>query len=333
MIRRSSSKRAVVLVGSGPLARATVTDLRARWDVEILGAFTLEGEHPHPSLAAPVLGEAANLDAYLMTTWVDEVYLAADVVNHHAGLQAAIASCERIGTAFAVPAHVFRLSRSLPQVRGLGADGYIHYQAGFARPVAERVKRAIDIVGAAVGLTLLAPLFLAVASAIKLTSRGPVFFGQLRVGQHGRMFRMLKFRSMVTDAEKLQRALMEDNEQAGPVFKIRRDPRITRVGAFIRRYSIDELPQLINVLKGDMSIVGPRPPILKEVQQYQPSHRRRLSVRPGLTCHWQVSGRNEIGFDEWMDLDLRYVDHWSLATDFRLILKTIPAVMTGSGAS
>ena len=326
-------KKTVLVVGSGTLARATIADLRGRREVQLLGVLKLLGEVPHEDLRSPVLGDASALADMLAATAVDEVYMAADIVRHHKELQDAVAACERVGAGFAVPAHPFRLSRSLPRVKGLGADGYIHYGAGFVRPVAERVKRTMDIVGASIGLTFLAPLFVVVALLVKLSSRGPVFFGQLRVGQHGRMFRMLKFRSMVMDAEKHQKELLDANEQEGPVFKIRRDPRITRIGAFIRRYSIDELPQLINILKGDMAIVGPRPPILREVQQYETWQRRRLSVRPGLTCFWQVSGRNEIGFDEWMDLDLKYVDQWTLATDIRLILKTIPAVFAGSGAS
>jgi exopolysaccharide biosynthesis polyprenyl glycosylphosphotransferase len=329
----ASRIRRVIVIGSGPLARITVSDLRRRRDVELIGVLTLPGETPSPDLEAPVLGNADSLGERLLATSVDEVYLAASVVSHHAELQAAIAACEGIGTGFAVPVHPFRLGRSLPRVRGLGEDGYLHYRPGEERPVAQRVKRAMDIVGAAIGLLTLSPLLILVAVLIKFESRGSVFFPQLRVGQNGRMFRMLKFRSMVLDAEKYQRALLEANEQAGPVFKVRRDPRITRVGAFIRRYSIDELPQLWNVLRGDMSIVGPRPPILKEVQQYQPWQRRRLSVRPGLTCFWQVSGRNEIGFDQWMQLDLQYVDQWSIGTDLRLIARTIPAVFTGSGAS
>jgi len=215
-------KKKVLLVGSGIMARATVTDLRGRRDVEILGVMTLFGEVPHPDIQAPVLGSAGSVRDFLAATSVDEVYLAADVLRHHIELQEVVAACERIGTGFAIPAHPFRLSRSLPSSRGLGADGYIHYQSGFVRPMAERVKRAMDIVGAAAGLTLLAPLFLIVAALIKLSSPGPVFFGQLRVGRHGRMFRMLKFRSMGVDAEKNQRELLEANEQEGPVFKIRR---------------------------------------------------------------------------------------------------------------
>jgi lipopolysaccharide/colanic/teichoic acid biosynthesis glycosyltransferase len=174
---------------------------------------------------------------------------------------------------------------------------------------------------------------LVVGVLIKLTSRGPLLFKQDRVGLHGTMFHMLKFRSMIANAEELKAKLMAQNEQQGPVFKISRDPRITAVGRFIRKYSIDELPQLINVLRGEMSIVGPRPPVPAEVAKYEAWQRRRLSVRPGLTCVWQVSGRNQISFEEWMYLDMQYIDHWSLAQDFQLILKTVPVVLTGRGAS
>src|SRR6185312_11615398 len=164
---------------------------------------------------------------------------------------------------------------------------------------------------------------------IKLSSKGPVLFKQVRVGLYGRQFHMLKFRSMVVNAEELRAKLAKNNEQTGPVFKMARDPRITPIGRFIRKFSIDELPQLINVLRGEMSVVGPRPAIPSEVNQYQAWQRRRLSVRPGLTCVWQVSGRNEIGFEEWMYLDMQYIDNWSLAQDFQLIFKTVPVVLLG----
>jgi lipopolysaccharide/colanic/teichoic acid biosynthesis glycosyltransferase len=161
----------------------------------------------------------------------------------------------------------------------------------------------------------LSPLLLGVAAGIKLTSSGPVLFRQKRVGLHGSTFNLFKFRSMVQDAEARRQALLAKNEQSGPVFKMKNDPRITRVGRFIRKFSIDELPQLINILRGDMSIVGPRPALPAEVAVYSMWQRRRLSVRPGLTCFWQVGGRNSIGFEEWMRLDLRYIDTWSLRLD------------------
>jgi lipopolysaccharide/colanic/teichoic acid biosynthesis glycosyltransferase len=195
------------------------------------------------------------------------------------------------------------------------------------------MKRLFDIASSASALALLAPLLLVAAALVKLTSRGPVLFRQERVGLHGRTFHMLKFRSMIANADALKALLMKDNEQSGPVFKMKRDPRVTAFGRFMRKHSIDELPQLVNVLRGDMSVVGPRPPIPGEVARYEAWQLRRLSVRPGLTCVWQVSGRNDISFREWMLLDMRYIDHWSLAGDFSLIWKTLPVVLTGRGAS
>jgi lipopolysaccharide/colanic/teichoic acid biosynthesis glycosyltransferase len=176
-------------------------------------------------------------------------------------------------------------------------------------------------------------LLVGIAIAIKVTSRGALLFRQERVGLYGRTFHMLKFRSMVTNAEALQQTLQASNEQSGPVFKMKLDPRITRVGRFLRKHSLDELPQLVNVVRGDMAIVGPRPPLPSEVAKYEAWQRRRLSVRPGLTCVWQVSGRNDISFEQWMYLDMQYIDHWSLAEDLGLILKTVPIVLHGRGAS
>jgi len=167
---------------------------------------------------------------------------------------------------------------------------------------------------------------------IKWTLPGPVLFNQVRMGLNGRKFNMYKFRSMHQDAENRLGALKSSNEMSGPVFKIANDPRVTPVGRFIRKFSIDELPQLFNVLKGDMSLVGPRPPVYKEVLEYQRWQRRGLAMRPGITCIWQVSGRNDIGFEEWMELDLQYIDNWSFWLDLKLLFKTIPAVLIGKGA-
>jgi lipopolysaccharide/colanic/teichoic acid biosynthesis glycosyltransferase len=193
-------------------------------------------------------------------------------------------------------------------------------------------KRVLDIAGAAVGALLLAPVFLAIAVAIKIDTPGPILYRSRRVGEGGRVFSFLKFRSMVCNAEMLRDELVHLNEVDGPVFKIARDPRITRVGALLRRSSLDELPQLWNVWRGDMSLVGPRPPIPEEVLQYQAWQMRRLSVRPGLTCLWQVSGRSRVGFDEWMRMDLAYIDRRSLHLDLSILLRTVPAVLSGIGA-
>jgi exopolysaccharide biosynthesis polyprenyl glycosylphosphotransferase len=195
------------------------------------------------------------------------------------------------------------------------------------------VKRTIDLIISVLALVVLSPLLLAVAIGIKLTSRGPVFFKQERVGLNGHSFYMFKFRSMIVNAEKFKHSLMAQNQQSGPVFKMDRDPRVTPFGRFIRRHSIDELPQLINIIRGDMTIVGPRPALPQEVAQYKPWHRRRLSVLPGLTCTWQVSGRNHIPFEQWMEMDVAYVNTWSIRHDLFLILRTIPVVLSGRGAS
>jgi exopolysaccharide biosynthesis polyprenyl glycosylphosphotransferase len=194
------------------------------------------------------------------------------------------------------------------------------------------VKRMIDVAGATVGLVLLSPLFLLCAIAIRLDSPGPVFFYQERVGRNRHRFRVLKFRTMVTDAEAQQAALEPLNEARGPVFKIEHDPRVTRVGHWLRRTSLDELPQLVNVLRGEMSLVGPRPLPVRDVERIDVRwHRRRFSVKPGITCLWQVQSR-EPQFDEWIRLDMEYIDNWSLALDLKILVMTIPAVLSGHGA-
>jgi len=197
------------------------------------------------------------------------------------------------------------------------------------------VKRGIDFSGAFFGLLMLSPLFICTALAVKMTSPGPLFFGQTRVGKDGDRFTMWKFRSMYIDAEKRKADLIAkglNQEKGGPTFKMKNDPRITPIGRIIRKYSLDELPQLWNILIGDMAIVGPRPPVPNEVMEYLPWHRMRLSVKPGLTCHWQVSGRSNIGFEEWMRLDNQYVRHGDLKTDMSLISKTFKVVVKGEGA-
>jgi exopolysaccharide biosynthesis polyprenyl glycosylphosphotransferase len=194
------------------------------------------------------------------------------------------------------------------------------------------VKRVLDLMLAGLGLIAVAPLWLAIVIAIRLDSAGPAIFVQDRVGIHGRRFRFYKFRSMFVDAEQRLSGLQASNEVSGPVFKMRRDPRVTRVGILLRRTSLDELPQLINVLKGEMSVVGPRPPLPKEVAQYQPVDMVRLSVKPGLTCLWQVSGRSNVSFEQWMDLDREYIHNLSLAMDLRILVRTVWAVLSCKGA-
>ena len=197
---------------------------------------------------------------------------------------------------------------------------------------AKITKRAVDVVVAGFFLIILSPLFAIIALAIKLTSHGSIFYRWRVVGLSGRPFTSYKFRTMVQGADKLKARLITDNEMQGPVFKMKHDPRVTPIGRLLRKYSLDELPQLWSVIKGYMSLVGPRPPLQSEWEQFEPWQRLKLSVKPGITCLWQISGRNEIqDFNEWVLLDLKYIDNWSLRLDFQILVKTIPAVLRGSG--
>ena len=194
------------------------------------------------------------------------------------------------------------------------------------------MKRAFDVTICGLALLVFAPIMLVVALAIRLTSKGPIIFKQVRVGRGGRFFWCYKFRSMCVDAEEKKKLLLHLNEASGPVFKIKRDPRITKIGSLIRKTSLDELPQLINILKGDMSIVGPRPPIPSEVDKYTSYERGRLAVQPGLTCLWQIGGRSNVSFERWMELDLQYIETMTFRNDIRIVLRTVPAVLKGSGS-
>ena len=329
---RSTSAAPVLVAGTGPLGRLTGAEIgQADTPRPVLGYLSFDDEAAHDRLSAPVFGRVEGLESALRLRVVGEVYFASTTAAHAEEMQAGIRTCEKLGVPFALPVCAYRLTRT--HMLGPASDGYVHFLAVPVKPFQRAFKRAFDILASGAALLALAPLLIVTALVVKATSRGPVLFKQERCGLHGRTFNMLKFRSMVDNAEDLKSLLSAHNEQSGPVFKMTRDPRVTAVGRFIRKYSIDELPQLVNVLRGDMSVVGPRPPIPSEVQKYEGWQYRRLSVRPGLTCVWQVSGRNEISFQDWMLLDMRYIDHWSLFGDFSLIWRTIPVVLLGRGAS
>ncbi len=331
--RREAPLDDVLIVGTGPMGRITAEDLMKKGKRRVAGFLRYDDEARPDNLRAGFLGTVGELEGILRTVPVEEVYIAGNNLKHAEAMQAAIKVCEKFGMPFALPAYSFRLDRARPAAGQAVGDGYIHYVSVDAKPTQLAFKRLFDIVSSAAAMWVLLPMLAVVAIIIKVSSRGPVLFKQQRVGLHGKPFNMLKFRSMVINAEELKAQLAKQNEMSGPVFKMKNDPRVTRIGRFIRKYSIDELPQLINVLRGDMSVVGPRPPVPSEVATYQAWQRRRLSVRPGLTCIWQVSGRNQISFEEWMYLDMQYIDHWSLKNDINLILKTVPVVLTGRGAS
>jgi exopolysaccharide biosynthesis polyprenyl glycosylphosphotransferase len=327
--------RHVIIVGSGPRALGLYDRLHAQRNggLVLLG-FVDNNEHIESALVRQrLLGRIDDLEQLLMRHEVDEVLVALPIRSCYALIQDVISICERAGVQANYLADVFQTSLA-----------HARYDQTHETPVVAMavvtddhrlvIKRAIDILGAAIGLVVLSPLMIAIAIGIKLTSPGPIIYAQVRHGLRRRRFRMLKFRTMVANAESLQRMYEAQNEATGPVFKIRKDPRVTRLGAFLRKSSLDELPQLINVLKGDMSLVGPRPLPTRDVSQFNEAWLlRRFSVPQGLTCLWQISGRSELGFDDWVALDLQYIDQWSLSLDLRILVRTIPAVLTGAGAS
>ncbi len=249
-------------------------------------------------------------------------------------VQEAIHACETEGVEAWLVAGFVKTAIARPTFETIGDRPMLVFRSTPDASWSLLGKRAIDLTGAIVGLLCFSWLFVLVAALVKLTSPGPILFRQQRGGRHGRPFTMLKFRSMTTDAEMRQAEFKAFNQMSGPVFKIDSDPRVTRIGKILRRTSIDELPQLINVLRGDMSLVGPRPLPLYEVEKFETTaQRRRLSVPPGLTCLWQISGRNEIkNFQDWVKLDLKYIDNWSLWLDIKILLKTVPVVLLGLGA-
>jgi exopolysaccharide biosynthesis polyprenyl glycosylphosphotransferase len=249
-------------------------------------------------------------------------------------VEEAVAACEIEGVEAWVVADFIRTSIARPVFDMFGPQPMLVFRSTPDTSSAILLKRAIDLIGSGLAIVLLAPMMLIVGIAIKITSPGPAIFAQTRGGKNGRPFRMFKFRSMVSDAEQRRDELETLNQMKGPVFKLDRDPRITPLGHWLRRYSIDELPQLFNVFVGQMSLVGPRPLPVREVEQFpHPAQRRRLSVKPGLTCLWQVSGRSKVNdFEHWVRLDLDYIDHWSIWLDLKILIRTIPAVLFGIGA-
>jgi exopolysaccharide biosynthesis polyprenyl glycosylphosphotransferase len=264
---------------------------------------------------------------------VDEVLLALPLNKYGSLAEAIVRHCEEQGIIVRVRTEIFNLKVARSYADDLHGIPVMTFQSGPADDWQLFIKRVIDIIGSVVMLIALLPLFLLTAILIKLDSPGPILFKQERVGFNKRRFKVLKFRTMVVQADKQQESLEHLNEAKGPVFKIRKDPRVTRVGAYLRRFSIDELPQLVNVLKGEMSLVGPRPLPVRDVQRIDVHwHKRRFSIRPGITCLWQVNGRSNIGFNEWVRMDLDYIDKWSLGLDLLILVKTIPAVLKGPGA-
>ncbi|MDP9227379.1 MAG: sugar transferase [Actinomycetota bacterium] len=331
--RPHAPKRQVVLVGSGPLTTRMYRQLLSDplQNIMVLGFVDSE---PHAAMSGTGLihlGVVQDLEEILMHCVVDDVFIGLPVKSRYEEIVQSMVACGRVGVRASYSGDLFGGSATISGPGGLAAPVLSLSHTPSAELLA--VKRAMDVVGAAALLVVLAPVMLGVAVAIKLTSRGPVLFTRYRYGYMKRLFRMYKFRTMVADAEQLQAGLEGHNDASGPVFKIRGDPRVTWVGRVLRRTSLDELPQLWHVLTGDMSLVGPRPLATRDVGLFpEPWLMRRFSARPGLTCLWQISGRCSLSFDQWIALDLQYIDNWSLWLDLKILIQTLPAIVRGTGA-
>jgi exopolysaccharide biosynthesis polyprenyl glycosylphosphotransferase len=339
MKRRGKYQSTLVIVGTNPRAVRLAQRIRENPELgyQVAGFVDnlWEGIEEFRRSRFALLCNFDDFPGYLREHVVDEVLICLPLNSLYAQAAKIVALCEEQGIILSFLSDFFPLN--LPQGgsrQEFAAEKVMTVIPGYIKGWQALIKRVFDLGFSSIVLLAVAPLFAIISLLIKFSSPGPVFFVQERIGLNKRKFRLYKFRTMVVDAEKKQDELAHLNEMEGPVFKIKNDPRVTKLGKFFRKTSLDELPQLLNVLKGDLSLVGPRPLPVRDYNGFsQDWQRRRFSVLPGITCLWQVNGRNNIPFEKWMKLDLEYIDHWSLWLDFQILIKTIPAMFRGSGAA
>lgn len=333
MLERGYFKKNLIVVGAGRVGQLIVQELIAQPQ---LGYSVIGFADDDPKkrgktyFGTKVLCSTKELSEKIAKLHIDELLIT--IPSCRELIQDIITQCRRQDVQIKIVPEMFNLMTSSVEVGQLGPVPYMRIVKTPMQGMALVFKRLFDVVFALMGTILLSPILIVTAIAVRADSPGPVIFKQKRVGKNGELFDFYKFRSMIANAEELKAELAAANEADGPVFKIKEDPRITKVGRFIRKYSIDELPQLFNVLKGDMSLVGPRPPLPEEVDQYGNIEWRRLEVIPGITGLWQVSGRSNISFNKWMELDIYYIENWSFWLDLKILLQTIPVVIFGKGA-
>ncbi len=334
-VEKGENYHKVLVIGTGSRARK-VTELlksHSEWGVDIIGYLDPQPDQVEPEgLPAPVLGSVDDVGDVLSRHVVDEVIMAVPR-GMISDIQAIVDACEEQGVRFSLMADMFDLKVARQTLRNIEGVPLLTFEPVSQPETDLLIKRMFDLVVTLASMPFVLPIMAVVAIAIKLDSPGPVFFVQQRVGYRKRIFPMYKFRSMHVDAEERLKEIEHLNEADGPIFKITDDPRVTRVGKFIRRTSLDELPQLFNVIRGHMSLVGPRPMSIRDVDLFDRGiQRKRFSVKPGLTCLWQISGRSNLPFEKWLELDLEYIDNWSLELDLKILVKTIPAVLLSKGA-
>ncbi len=332
--RRGRGLERVLIVGAGEIGRSVMRAIMARPELgyRIVGFVDDDPERSGAPIGPyPCLGTTDDLPNVIRSMPVDQVIITLPWMSHRKILQI-VRNCRGSQVQVRIVPDLFQIALSSVVVDNLDGIPLLGVQEPRLKAWQRLFKRASDLVLASLGLVLLTPLFLILAIAIRLDSPGPAIFRQTRVGRGQRPFTCFKFRTMCADAEKRLDELRDRNEASGPLFKIKDDPRRTRMGRFLRRFSLDELPQIWNVLRGEMSLIGPRPAIPAEVEAYEPWHTQRLEVPPGMTGLWQVSGRSDLTFDEMVLLDVYYIENWSPLMDLRIVLKTIPTVLFGSGA-
>ena len=328
---REQFRRNLLIVGVNPRSLRIARELERGRDF----ACRIVGFADDSSMKGfPLASTLVELPEFLRNTAIDEVIVCLPIKSQFDRMVEIINCCEDQGIMVRVMADILAGSTSQSSIDQVGDNALVSLHPHAINGSGASVKRLIDIVGAGLLVIALTPVLAVAAAVVTLSSSGPAFFRQERVGRNKKIFKMIKFRTMVADASTRQSELEDLNEASGPVFKIGNDPRITRVGRFLRRTSIDELPQLINVLRGEMSLVGPRPLPVRDYEGFSEDwHRRRFSVRPGISGLWQVAGRSNLPFDQWMELDLKYINEWSLTLDFKVLLRTLPAVLKGTGAT
>jgi len=332
---RGHNRKSVLIIGDGKNSKRLIDSIQTHsdWGLNIVGFLDANGFQAGDELSgAKILGRLEDLKSVLHSHFIEEVIFALPLSKLENAKDLLI-QCEMEGVQTRIISDFFSDLVSRAEVDVVHGIPVITHSMTPQKNWEMYLKRFIDIFLSLVGLILLSPLFTIISIAIKLTSSGPIFYRWKVVGLNKKQFTSYKFRTMVVDADRLKEKLMEKNEMNGVVFKMKRDPRITSVGQFLRKYSLDELPQLFSVFKGEMSLVGPRPPLVTEIPRFESWQRRKLSVKPGITCLWQCNGRNHIkDFNEWVLMDLKYIDNWSLWLDFKILVKTIPAVLSGKGA-